>query len=777
MTKRLRFIVDDLHYLEQLDNHDIQTFQEVCNNLPENAVHRFQNYYLTLCKECNEFFIYTRLNQDAHKKPVFIPENLSFQISYEKDESLPESLNALIRDKINWIRGTHGTGKTTYMRELARIEYYENCSNRFQYYVWVDYDKDLKMSIKKALVGSMVEFDRVKQDDCLLFIDNAGPQVEKELKEYQSYCVITTSAVEGDFAAFLHPNKEKCLRIFCKEIYHYINFEDDQYHNKMEVQNDDGREEKKKTTMEIVKEIVERTAGLSEAAHLLGLQALSYLQNGKQLHTYLDDLEKEGFHLTIDNKTVGKQGVPGNVAKAIANRFYQDFANLSQEERNILCCFCLLGGSNAPVNPWKIEWEKDHYDRFSHLADQGFLNRSDNDCFIMHDIMHAAMETLCGDITYDNVSSLVEALAKGIDRDNLHGSDMMSVYNEVYYAYSLFIYLSGEDYAKKQRRDLAEIEYEPAYAWMVNNLFSAFDDYNDPRAYAGSKYAVMLCEEAHAKKGLSDYQLAVSYNCVGYLPSVYSRLKMDEEIMTYCKENLEYLQKAKDLLNKMEAEGEFHPTLKAKVHSNIGAYWQRLYRFTKDESAISEAIKEHTMAIKMREEQLDAQDTDKDALCVQVARSMYNLATDYFFSGDYENAINQHRAAIDMYKKTNINQKNNLFLSYSRLAHTEYQYAKKTSKLRSLIAAYTDYNKARTYLMELSEANQMGAEDFYKQFLHVACALSRYNLSGPNGKEMIVPLAEEIEKIMRYNNKPESEIVDFLNSYQIWGMDEKYTLE
>lgn len=95
MADRLWTLIMDTAFVdvEQTENgeYNLRRFNEICKQLPLNAIHRFSSYYLTLCKDFNEFYIYTRLGQERRAE-IQAKENYQTIISAALQER--EAVNA-----------------------------------------------------------------------------------------------------------------------------------------------------------------------------------------------------------------------------------------------------------------------------------------------------------------------------------------------------------------------------------------------------------------------------------------------------------------------------------------------------------------------------------------------------------------------------------------------------------------------------------------------------------------------------------------------------------
>lgn len=625
----------------------------------------------------------------------------------DQKRSIAELIQSSL-SRYTFILGKHGMGKTTYLLQLAKRETIAASTNRFKHFIWVPYtDSDgLEGSINAALKDTGLRIRDINNSSCILLIDRAPLKIVSELSTkdkygkdvYHFYCIVTSSVWEMDPPEhiLLSENQSLAKAIFLKSLSPIIS--------------DAGN---------YVETLAEISQGHPLVAKTLSRQAVNYIKGGKPLKCFLNDLQEEGFAMNVGDEE--------SVIMNLAKRFSEDYKSLTPDEQSILKCFSILSTSNDKIDPLKINW-KSSLSPFIKLSDYGFLDKDADNAFGMHDLICDVVRQLCGSIEYEDVQDLVKALSIYIDRNNLHGADMVSVYHEVYHAFALFTFFSGKDYAERQ--SLYAAEKNPEYAWMTTNIFSAFDDYYDSRAYEGSKFAVRLCEYANKESKLSDYPLAQAYNCLAYLPSMFAH-KTPEEVLRLTASNLENLNRACSIYERVKATGEEHPAFEAKLFSNRGAIWQRLYRLEPAKKA-NAAYKE---ALELRKsEYLKTSDSDplKDEKLLDYAHSIFLSATDCYFSHQYDDAINYHKESIAMYEQSPSTTPFRLFIGYSRLAGTYQEKAKGTHKVQDLIDAYYSYQSAYKYLMQQPQTVRDGADDFWKKFLEISLDIKGCNLDFVN---------------------------------------------
>ena len=634
----------------------------------------------------------------------------------EVKESGAETLAGLTRAKTAWVVGDHGMGKTTYLEYLLNAERSkQEC--RFKKVIWVRYHEDLISSIKASLAAAEPKIGDIKaidREDCLVVIDNANERIGKELEDYKFYSVVSVCSFSGTPTVRLEKNLSLAEDIFKQEIGAHWN----------------------EAKYPVLKRIIEKTGGHPFVASLLGIQVKRHLDANRPLSEYEEMLRKERFQIKTD---ADKE----SVAEEVANRFRSDYMALNEEEKDILKCFRLLEGSDFYVYPKKIGWKANKLPMFAGLREQGFLEDNGENGYYMHEIMRDAMKHLNGDISYDSVRELVKALEDYIRRDRLHGAGMMTVYNEVMQAFALFSSLSGKEFWKKE--EIEPFEYEEDYAWMTQNIFSAFDDYKFELSHEGSKYAARLCELANRKNGLSDFKLATAYNAVGFLPTAYKPGMNTLETISLIVENLDYLRKAADVIEALKEKGELHEGLEAKIVSNTGAVWQRVFRMfnaaneePEDFEETLEDIMSHQKDAyqkaydirKKLDQEAPANEAEKRQRRRDFAKSSFALATAYHFSHDYRRAIELHKDAIKMFtqlEEDGLNVDYDLFISYSRFANTKFCFAKKERSLRELLEAKFYFCKAYEYLSRLAEPTRNKQYVYYEDFLKACIDLQNQN--------------------------------------------------
>lgn len=683
-------------------------------------------------------------------------EETEYVTKYVANSDCPQTLEALIdqyKGQVLWIQGVHGAGKTIYMRKLFRHERWGQRTTSFQLYVWVNYANSLKNSIRASLADDKIPLSCLEKERCVLFIDNVEDDIQGELtaltvKNPDLWCLVTSTRKSNDNTIYLGPNLDQAKAIF--------------------ISTSDVRKEDT-----LIDDIIALSAGIPFIANLLGIQAKNYLKRGIGMKKLLEDLREDGFENGFDDEE--------NIAKRTAMLYRSDYEKLSDEEKRVLHSFVFLdktGGDHA-IKPKAIGWCCDRQDIFEKLCDIGFIMNVDIGEYSMHDIMIAAVKRICREsnhvLCYDDVKDLIFALGNYIDRENQYDRDMMALYKEVYMAYSIFLNLSGEEYDRKAQ--LEDFEVKGDYAWMVNNVFSAFDDYGIKEANKGSKYAARLCEAAERRGDLSKYRLAVSYNSAGYVPSAYQYLCTDLERMQYYTENISYLLKARVILDELSGEGDAElRTLKAKLFSNIGAVWQRLHIMLAAKNAIDRAVDEHTQALKIREDLLKEaglEDIRREEWQVMIARSRFTLATDYYYKGDLSEAIERHMQAIEGYESIEGAKEGKydtyLFTSYSRKANAEREYALKSGD-PMLVTAYNDFTTAFTYLNNLEIAKTKASLGFYESYLKTAFEISNKKTIHINGLEERISL---IIKTIQETYQREKDMVGlavFNNEYPLWAI-------
>lgn len=637
-----------------------------------------------------------------------------YAVPPEVSKAKAETLAGLTRAQTAWVAGDHGMGKTTYLEYLINAERSkQEC--RFQKVIWVPYHEDLNSSIKASLAAAETKIGDIKEidkEDCLVVIDNANERIREELKQYHFYRVVSVCSFGGTATVRLEKNLSLAEDIFKQELGAHWN----------------------EAKYPALKGIIDKTGGHPFVASLLGIQVKRHLDANRPLSEYEEMLWRERFQIKTD---ADKE----SVSEEVANRFRLDYMALNEEEKDILICFRLLEGSDFYVYPKKIGWKANKLPMFAGLREQGFLEDNGENGYYMHEIMRDAMKHLNGDISYDSVRELVKALGDYIRRDRLHGAGMMSVYNEVMQAYALFSSLSGKEFWKKEK--IEPFEYEEDYAWMTQNIFSAFDDYKFDLSHEGSKYAARLCESANRKSGLSDFKLATAYNAVGFLPTAYKPGMNTLETISLIVENLDYLRKAADIIEALKQKGELHEELEAKIVSNTGAVWQRVFRLFNAANEEPEEFEEtlddimshqkdaYQKAYDIRKKlDQEASGEEKRQRRRDFAKASFALATAYHFSHDYHRAIELHNDAIKMFtqlEEDGLKVDYDLFISYSRFANTKFCFARKERSLQELLEAKYYFCKAYEYLSRLAEPTRNKQYVYYEDFLKACIDLQNQN--------------------------------------------------
>ena len=716
-----------------------------------------------------------------------LKEPIHYLVPSEIHEAGKDRLANLLVEHVSWIVGEHGMGKTTFMHYLINKEIENPATGKS--IVWVNYSEDLVNSLGCSLERSGLTIKDIDQKDYIVFIDNAVESIIQELNGFKFRSVVSTCSFSGNATVRLGTNPFLAKRIIENNLVEY----------------------KISPTDESLNAIVKKANGHPYVARLLSIQAKQCLDDNIPLSQYNRMLQKEGFNL------VGKYDVK-SVAERIAERFKKDYAVLDSEATEILKCFSLLDGYDFYIYPEAINWKTEKLHKFAELHKKGFLERDGENGYYMHEIMRHAVKHLCGRIRYADVKELVIAFGSYIERDNLHGANMISVYNEVMLAFALFTSLSGNNFWEKNT--VEPFEYEPEYAWMAHNIFSAFDDFKNDLAHDGSKYAAKLCELSYREKGLPGFKLATSFNSVGYLPAAYKDGISIPQTLELISENFDYLYKARAIIMELKARGEEHEQFEAKISSNIGATWQRVLRIfissrkaTEDYAQTLEYVNAHctddskvgeiwksinetldsapydperyekvvahirscekkaylqAYDIRLRMyKQYENEDEEKQLRRRNLAKTTFVLATKEFYDYNYQEAIRLHEIAIDMFKKleaAGVNVNMDLFVSYSRCANTHYHLAEKGHSFEALLDAVYSFSIAYDYLNKLVGSNKRREIAFYEDFLHAAIDLRNCK---PKYRMFFDGMDSEIDTVISAIRAQDKKAIDSS------GMDEK----